>query len=205
MAELKTSKEGPIGLVVLSTMGVTPHELQGSLVEMFGKKLTAVMTNVPGPPMPLYMAGSRIQELMFWVPQSGRVGLGISIISYAGKVQLGVATDAGLVPDPDKIIEGFYEEFADLLALAVEAEAISEAERKTAVSKTTDFVTLASPNGRLQQINGIGPTFATRLEEAGVLTPEQLLIMPPDKLADVLGTSVQRAENILAEAQKEAL
>jgi hypothetical protein len=195
MGELKTSKEGPLGLVVLSTMGVTPHELQGSLVEMFGKKLTAVMTNVPGPPMPLYMAGSRIHELMFWVPQSGRVGLGISIISYAGKVQLGVATDAGLVPDPDQIIEGFYQEFADLLALAAEAEAVSPTTVPTAVTE--------SVNGRLQHINGIGPTYAARLAEAGIVTSEQLLALPSEKLADLLGTSVARAENILAEAQKE--
>jgi hypothetical protein len=51
---------------------------------------------------------------MFWVPQSGRLGLGISILSYAGEVLLGVATDAGLVPDPEKIVEGFHKEFEAL-------------------------------------------------------------------------------------------
>jgi len=47
---------------------------------------------------------------MFWVPQSARLGLGVSILSYAGQVRLGVATDAGLVPDPDTIIADFQEE-----------------------------------------------------------------------------------------------
>jgi diacylglycerol O-acyltransferase len=45
------------------------------------------------------------------VPQSGRLGLGVSIISYAGQVRLGVATDLGLVPDPEAIVQGFHEEF----------------------------------------------------------------------------------------------
>jgi diacylglycerol O-acyltransferase len=52
-----------------------------------------------------------VRELMFWVPQSGRLGLGVSIISYAGQVWLGVATDVGLIPDPDTIIGGFHDEF----------------------------------------------------------------------------------------------
>jgi hypothetical protein len=87
------------------------------MVKMFGSKATAVLTNVPGPAFPLYLAGSKITGLMFWVPQSGRVSLGLSILSYAGKVFLGVATDAGLVPQPDAIIEGFYEEYEGLMAL----------------------------------------------------------------------------------------
>jgi WS/DGAT/MGAT family acyltransferase len=193
MEALKSSKEGAMGLVVLSGMGITPQELQGTLVEMFGKKLTAVMTNVPGPPMPLYMAGSRIDGLMFWVPQSGRVGLGISIISYAGKVSLGVATDAGLAPDPDTIIAGFYQEFEELLALATEAEAIAQTETKTAE---------ATSNGDLQSVSGIGPTYARRLEEAGIHTREQLTAVPPEKLAEILDANPHRAEAILAEAQR---
>jgi hypothetical protein len=55
---------------------------------------------------------------MFWVPQSGRLGLGISIISYAGGVMLGVATDARLVPDPERIVEAFKVEFEAVRKLA---------------------------------------------------------------------------------------
>jgi WS/DGAT/MGAT family acyltransferase len=128
MLELKNSKEAPVALGILSAMGMSPNEFQGTLVRMFGSKTTAVMTNVPGPPMPLYLAGQKIDELMFWVPQSGRVSLGISIISYANRVYMGVATDAGLVPDPDLIMAGFYDEFEALLALVHEAEAVAAAE-----------------------------------------------------------------------------
>ncbi len=56
------------------------------------------MTNVPGPQQPLYLAGAPIDSLMFWVPQSGDIGMGVSIISYDGAVQFGIVTDRGAVP-----------------------------------------------------------------------------------------------------------
>ena len=51
---------------------------------------------------------------MFWVPQPGRVGMGVSIISYAGEAVVGLATDAGLVTDPDAIIAAFHDEFESI-------------------------------------------------------------------------------------------
>src|SRR5437879_10998164 len=79
-----------------------------------GINSTTVLTNVPGPRESLYLAGQKLDQVMFWVPQSGRLGLGISILSYAGGVMLGVATDEGLVSDPEKIVDGFEKEFKSL-------------------------------------------------------------------------------------------
>jgi hypothetical protein len=76
------------------------------------------MTNVPGPKDVLYLAGKPLQDLFFWVPQAGRVGVGISICSYAGRVRLGVGTDTGLVPDPENIVAGFHEELEAMRRLA---------------------------------------------------------------------------------------
>jgi hypothetical protein len=73
------------------------------------------MTNVPGPQHALYLAGRRIVELDFWVPQSGDIGLGVSILSYDGRIQFGAMTDAGLVPDPDRIVGRFADEFDKLV------------------------------------------------------------------------------------------
>jgi diacylglycerol O-acyltransferase / wax synthase len=118
MDELKNTPEAMVAIGILNAIGMSPTEVQAQSVSMFASKATAVMTNVPGPPIPLYLAGKKIEQIMFWVPQAGRVALGISILSYANKVFLGVNTDAGLVPNPDEIIAGFYTEFEDLLALA---------------------------------------------------------------------------------------
>lgn len=74
--------------------------------------------------MPLYIAGKELAGIMAWVPQSGRVALGLSIISYNGKVFVGVNTDEGLVPDPDAIMDAFYAEFDNLLELARQVEAL---------------------------------------------------------------------------------
>ena len=56
---------------------------------------------------------------MFWVPQTGSIGIGISILSYNGKVHFGLIGDAKLVPDPDAIIRRFQPEFEKLLYLAL--------------------------------------------------------------------------------------
>jgi hypothetical protein len=57
---------------------------------------------------------------MFWVPQSGHLGLGISILSYSGGVMLGIATDGGLVPDPERIVDAFRVEFGALRKAAAD-------------------------------------------------------------------------------------
>ena len=117
MDMLKNSKEAIVAFGILGAMGRTPVEVQTQVVSVLAEKVTAVMTNVPGPPMPLYLAGQQIQGLMFWVPQAGRVGLGSSILSYANNVYLGLATDAGRVNNPNEIIDHFYEEFQTMLTL----------------------------------------------------------------------------------------
>jgi diacylglycerol O-acyltransferase / wax synthase len=115
---LKRSAEPVVVYGILRALGRVSLALQRLVVKIFATKATLVMTNVPGPQRTLYLAGKPIRDVFFWVPQSGRVGLGISICSYDGWVRLGVGTDAGLVPDPEVIVEGFHAEVAELLRLA---------------------------------------------------------------------------------------
>jgi diacylglycerol O-acyltransferase len=122
MDALKGSLEAPVAFGILSTIGVTPEIIQDLVVTIFGLKGTAVMTNVIGPKERIYLAGAPLEGLMFWVPQSGHLGMGVSILSYAGCVQVGVITDEGLVPDPETIVAAFHAEFDELLAFARRAE-----------------------------------------------------------------------------------
>jgi len=78
-----------------------------------------VMSNVPGPQAPLYLAGSRLDQIMFWVPQSGDIGVGVSILSYNGSVQFGIVVDDAIADDPERIIERFAPEFEKLVWLAL--------------------------------------------------------------------------------------
>jgi len=114
MDGLKKSPEAVVAFGVLTLMGLAPLEVEQLGLRFFGSKASAVLTNVPGPKAPLYLAGRKIDKVMFWVPQSGHLGLGISILSYAGGVMLGIATDAGLVPDPERIVENFKVEFESM-------------------------------------------------------------------------------------------
>jgi diacylglycerol O-acyltransferase len=123
MDGLKRSPEAWVAYGVLSVMGLAPVEVEQLGLRFFGSKATAVLTNVPGPREPLYLAGRKVDKIMFWVPQSGHLGLGISIFSYAGGVMLGVATDEGLVPDPERIVEAFKAEFEALRAAAARRKA----------------------------------------------------------------------------------
>ena len=117
MDHLKKSPDPYINFVLLNSIGYFPPGLAQKAAHIFGNKASGVMTNVPGPREPLYFAGSKIDNLMFWVPRSGVVGLGISILSYDGKVTVGIASDEKLMPDPEVLLEGFEDEFNYLLEL----------------------------------------------------------------------------------------
>ena len=72
-----------------------------------------------GPAEALKFCGSTVEKVMFWVPQSGDIGMGVSILTYAGRVQFGLITDTGLCPDPEAIIANFAPEFEKLLLLSM--------------------------------------------------------------------------------------
>ena len=118
MSRIKRSPEAKVFYGLLNLFGIAPAQIEEPVVKLFASKATAVMTNVAGPPMPLYMAGCRVADMIFWVPQSGRLSMGISILSYDGGVTLGVITDAGLIPHPELIAAGFEEELRHMLEAA---------------------------------------------------------------------------------------
>jgi diacylglycerol O-acyltransferase len=96
-----------------------PSALQKPALDILSEKATTVLTNVPGPQQPLYLAGQRVKDMMFWVPQNGTIGMGISILSYDGQVFFGVITDRKLVPEPHDIIEKFRPEIDKLVYLSL--------------------------------------------------------------------------------------
>ena len=114
MAALKGSYQPLLAFSLLAVAGLLIKPAQDILLNIFSKKTTAVMTNVPGPREKLKFCGATLEQSMFWVPQSGDVGLGVSILSYGGGVQFGVMTDSALCPEPQRIIDEFVPEFAKL-------------------------------------------------------------------------------------------
>ncbi|RNF83267.1 WS/DGAT/MGAT family O-acyltransferase [Montanilutibacter psychrotolerans] len=119
MDNLKNSRQAIVAFGLLAALGMAPSPVQGLALELFSRKASAVATNVPGPQQPLYLAGCQLQEMMFWVPQTGSIGVGISILSYNGRVHFGLISDGKLIPDLDAVIRRFGAEFEKLLYLSL--------------------------------------------------------------------------------------
>lgn len=119
MEALKGSLQAMLTLSVLGAVGMAPKFVQQQILDLLANKATAVMTNVPGPQKPRWFAGSQLKQQMFWVPQSGNIGMGVSILSYDDKVQFGLITDRARVPDPELIVSRFAAEFDKLLWLVL--------------------------------------------------------------------------------------
>jgi len=120
MDRLKRSPEAAVMFGMLTAAGMAPTAVERMAVEVMRKKASLVLTNVPGPRRPVYLAGAKLSGVMFWVPMAGRLGLGLSIFSYSGHVTLGVAADASLVPEPRELVQGFEQELT-AMAEAVKA------------------------------------------------------------------------------------
>ena len=116
MDRIKSSAEPAVAFGILQAIGAGPKLLHEQVVEILSSKVSAVVTNVPGPRERLHLAGNPISRIMFWVPRAGDIGLGVSIISYADEVLLGIATDARMAPDPDALVRGFHDELDALTA-----------------------------------------------------------------------------------------
>jgi diacylglycerol O-acyltransferase / wax synthase len=104
MSSLKQSYQPVLVLGILAALGVAPEAIHSSAVDIFSSKASLVASNVPGPREPLYLAGGRIAEQMFWVPQSGSIGVGVSILTYAGRIHFGLIADRLLVPHPARLV-----------------------------------------------------------------------------------------------------
>jgi WS/DGAT/MGAT family acyltransferase len=111
---IKNSPEAAMSFQTLNTMGKIPKKMSKRTADFFADKATAVYSNVPGPQKTLYFAGQPIKNMMFWVPRTGHTGMGISIISYNGKITMGLVTDEKIVDDPQILLKYFQEEMRDL-------------------------------------------------------------------------------------------
>jgi len=118
MQSLKGGAQAVMSYGVLGILGYFPTAIQRIALNFFSSKASAVMTNVPGPADSLRILGTQVRRSMFWVPQSGGIGVGLSILSYHQKVEFGIVADSALISDPHEIVRYFDEEFHKLQTIA---------------------------------------------------------------------------------------
>ena len=88
-----------------------------------------VISNVPGPPVPLYFMGARIDALYPLGPVFHGAGLNITVMSNNGEVHVGIIACRESMPDVDDLVQRFPEELAKLRA-AVDARSKATPIRK---------------------------------------------------------------------------
>jgi diacylglycerol O-acyltransferase / wax synthase len=119
MQQLKHSTQPLLSYALMWGGAWLGEPAQQALVQNFAGKASAVVTNVPGPKTPLHLAGSGIESLMFWVPAAGNIGLGVSLLSYAGQLHCGFALDAAVAAEPQALADAMATELDSLMWLAL--------------------------------------------------------------------------------------
>jgi diacylglycerol O-acyltransferase / wax synthase len=77
-----------------------------------------IVTNVPGPPFPLYVLGARLREIYPHLPLFDHQGLGVAVLSYDGRLGFGLIADREVVPDLAGLAKAIPASFAELSKLA---------------------------------------------------------------------------------------
>lgn len=114
MSRIKHGHEAAVGFRVQETISGLSHSVYEAAVDLLANRSIGVLTNVPGPPMTVYLAGSRVEGIVGWAPLSGDQPMSLTIYSYDGKVIVGVACDEQLVPGYQAIVDGFADVFTRL-------------------------------------------------------------------------------------------
>lgn len=114
MNRIKNSAEPMIIYGIQKAVAATPPAISVRLTNFVANKTAGIITNVPGPRVPMALAGTLVTGILGWVPTSGDQPLGLCIFSYNGEVNIGIASDAGLVPDPDRLAELIEQAVAEL-------------------------------------------------------------------------------------------
>src|SRR5215210_1976714 len=121
--ELKGLKSGgqAVGAQVLTDLsGFAPPTVMGQASRVMARQrfFNLVVTNVPGPQIPLYLAGRRMIDPFPMVPLAKNQAIGVALLSYAGRINFGLVGDYDLMWDLDDFADDVRDSLAELAAEA---------------------------------------------------------------------------------------
>jgi diacylglycerol O-acyltransferase len=102
---------------IANVLNRLPATVTTSLFGAMLKGVDFITTNVPGPPLPVYMAGARIESQYAFGPMTGSA-TNIALLSHCDEVHIGVTTDPAAIPDPDVFTACLRDSFEEICALA---------------------------------------------------------------------------------------
>jgi WS/DGAT/MGAT family acyltransferase len=117
MDGLKESKQAVGAATLAAVNNLAPPTIlaQASRLNFSTRLFNLIVTNIPGPQMPLYVLGRRLEDLfpVAFLPKGH--GLAIAIMSYNGRIEWGLLGDYDALEDVDVIAEGLDEALFELL------------------------------------------------------------------------------------------
>jgi WS/DGAT/MGAT family acyltransferase len=120
MSRLKESGQAVGAQVLTDLTGFAPPTImaQASRLVVRQRLFNLVVTNVPGPQIPLYMLGQEMLEIFPMVPLAPNQGLGVAIMSYNGQINFGLVGDYEVMADMDQLASDFRASIAELAEAA---------------------------------------------------------------------------------------
>lgn len=112
------SKVSPALFLALAAQAYTRLGLANRVALPF----TTVVTNVPGPPVPIYSAGARLESMMGLLCLTDGLGLGHVVQSYVDEATIAFTACRNIVPDPEFYAECIEASFQDLRSAAAKAK-----------------------------------------------------------------------------------
>jgi WS/DGAT/MGAT family acyltransferase len=102
----------PVTDAIAGALNMLPAGYVGGVL----KHIDFLASNVPGTPVPIYIAGSKVTGFFAFGPTIG-ASLNVTLLSYDGTCDIGINIDTAAVPDPDVMLECLQEGFAEITAL----------------------------------------------------------------------------------------
>ena len=120
MNGLKESKQavGAATLVAVNNLAPPTILAQASRLNFSTRLFNLIVTNIPGPQVPLYLLGRKLEDLfpIAFLPENH--GLAIAVMSYNGGIDYGLLGDYDAMPDIEVVAEGIENALQELLAIA---------------------------------------------------------------------------------------
>jgi WS/DGAT/MGAT family acyltransferase len=127
MDGLKESGQAVGAKVLTELTGFAPPTIMAQAARLQARQrfFNVVVTNVPGPQIPLYVQGRRLEALYPMVPLAENTALGIAVMSYDGRLGFGLSADYDALPDIELLADELRASIDEIVAAAALPDAES--------------------------------------------------------------------------------
>jgi diacylglycerol O-acyltransferase / wax synthase len=116
--QLHSRRAGVAGARIASAAGAVSAAIERAGLEFYSRKASVVVSSVRGPTTELHLCGALVRDLVVWAPASGSIALSVTLMSYGGKVRIGVVTDSHVIDDAERVVVELEREISTMTSFA---------------------------------------------------------------------------------------